>query len=297
MPDPRPAPPDPDRHAFGSDRLRAAVLAEGAELCSLATPDGVELLWQAGPEWPRRAPWLFPVVGRLAGDALRVGGAAYPMRQHGFARARRFAWAARGPRSCRLVLRDDAATREAYPFPFRFEVAFAVEGATLSVSATVTNPGEAALPVSLGAHPAFRWPLRPGSPREAHALEFERPEPDPVRRLEGGLLARREPTPVEGRRLALRDALFEGDALILDPVRSRHVRYAAPGAPGLVVGWEGAEQLGLWTRPGAGFLCIEPWRGLADPAGFDGAFADKPGLLRLPPGGSHTLSWHATAEG
>ena len=53
-------------HRFGNDRLGVAVAADGAELVSLRTAAGHELLWQAGPEWPRHAPVLFPIVGRLA---------------------------------------------------------------------------------------------------------------------------------------------------------------------------------------------------------------------------------------
>ena len=51
-----------------------------------------------GPAWPRHAPVLFPIVGRLAGDQLRHGGSAYRLTQHGFARDRVFAWLERGPR-------------------------------------------------------------------------------------------------------------------------------------------------------------------------------------------------------
>jgi len=37
----------------------------------------------------------------------------------------------------------------------------------------------------------------------------------------------------------------------------------------------------VWTRPGAGFLCIEPWQGYAAPLGFAGELKDKPGGLLL----------------
>ncbi|MCW2622271.1 MAG: aldose epimerase, partial [Frankiales bacterium] len=43
-------------------------------------------MWQAGPAWPRHAPVLFPVVGRLPGDVLRVAGVDPRMTQHGVAR-------------------------------------------------------------------------------------------------------------------------------------------------------------------------------------------------------------------
>jgi galactose mutarotase-like enzyme len=64
------------------------------------------------------------------------------------------------------------------------------------------------------------------------------------------------------------------------------VRYSAPGAPVLEVAWDGFPQLGIWSRPGAGFLCIEPWRGYASPGEFDGEFAAKPGIFLVGPGGT-----------
>jgi hypothetical protein len=42
--------------------------------------------------------------------------------------------------------------------------------------------------------------------------------------------------------------------------------------------------LGIWTKPGAGFVCIEPWQGHASPVGFDGELAEKPGIVPIAPG-------------
>ena len=40
---------------------------------------------------------------------------------------------------------------------------------------------------------------------------------------------------------------------------------------------------------GARFVCIEPWNGIADPAGFAGDLRDKPGIVQLAPGEERTL--------
>ena len=282
-----------DVYAFGDGALNVAVAAHGAELQSLHDLRFGELLWQAGAAWPRHAPVLFPIVGRLAGDVLRTGGAQHRMTQHGFARDSTFRWLERGAAGCRLVLEDDAATRAAFPWPFRLEIAYAVADGALHVDHRLSNPGAATLPAALGAHPALRWPLVDGAPPEAHRLEFAADEPAPVRRLAGGLLdPQPRPTPIHDRVLPLSRALFADDALILDHLASRSVRYVAPGALALEIAWEGFDTLGLWTRPDAGdFLCIEPWRGHADPAGFTGAFADKPGLMHLAPGEVRSLAW------
>jgi galactose mutarotase-like enzyme len=155
------------------------------------------------------------------------------------------------------------------------------------------NPGDDVLLASLGAHPAFRWPLVPGLDRQAHGLEFEKPEGDTVAALDPfGLLAPQpRPSPLEGRYLPLQDGLFTRDALIFQPVRSRAVRFSAPGSPIVEVAWDGFPQLGVWSKPGAGFLCIEPWRGYPSPAGFEGEFKDKPGVFAVSPGATVSASY------
>jgi galactose mutarotase-like enzyme len=279
-----------DRHVIQNGYLSAAIKADGAELCSLRDATDAEMLWQGEPIWPRHAPVLFPIVGRLKDDTLRHNGRSYHLTQHGFARDRRFAWLNRSATGCRLVLRDDIETRAIYPFPFRLEVGYALEDDALVNSFTIINPGRETLPASIGAHPGFRWPLAEDVDKTAYMLEFEQPEPAPIRRLTGGLMGDPQPTPIQGNTLALDPALFDADALILDQVASSSVRFTAPGGEVIEVAWEGFNELGIWMRPGGDFLCIEPWHGTHSPVGFDGEFRDKPGLLLIAPGDRRVLT-------
>jgi galactose mutarotase-like enzyme len=280
-----------DRHVMSNGTLSATVKADGAELCSLRDSAGGEIMWQAASIWPRHAPVLFPIIGRLKDDMLRHDGKTYRLPQHGFARDKRFAWLNRSATACRLVLHDDADTRAVYPFAFRLEIAFVLDEDAVEQRFTVTNPGRGILPASLGAHPGFGWPLAEGVDKAAYLLEFAEPETAPVRRLADGLLKTQpEATPIAGRTLALQPTLFEADAVILPSPASRSVRYTAPGSPAVEIAWEGFNQLGLWSRPGGDFLCIEPWHGMASPVDFDGELTDKPGLMLIPPGEHRTLS-------
>jgi galactose mutarotase-like enzyme len=282
-----------DRHTIRGDGVTAAVLAHGAELCSLKTAEGLELLWQAGAEWRRHAPLLFPIVGKLNHDRLRHRGKSCPITQHGFARDSRFEWVERRPDSCRLVLADNTDTRSHYPFAFRLTVTYTLRETALDVAIEIENPGDESLPASVGGHPAFNWPLLPGLAKEAYSLIFPDEETAPIRRLKGGLLrAASEPSPISGKRLALSERLFDEDAIILDRPASTSVRYAADRGPSLEISWDGFRELGIWSKPGgAPFLCIEPWRGFASPADFDGEFANKPGLMRIKPGEKRTLGY------
>ncbi|MDB5373446.1 MAG: Galactose mutarotase [Belnapia sp.] len=276
---------------IAAEGLAASIKPAGAELCRLQDRAGRDYLWNAGPAWPRYAPVLFPIIGRLAGDAYRHAGQTYSMRQHGFARDRDFRLVAQATDRCTFRLEDDAASRASYPFAFGLELHYAVAGTRLRVEYRLENPGKAPLPASLGAHPAFRWPL-PGAEGQPHALDFDLPEPAPVRRLAAGLLRPAPlPSPVQGRHLPLAEALFAEDALILDGIASRGLTYGPPGGPRLRFDFEGFDVLGLWSKPGAGFLCIEPWCGFSSPEGWDGEFAAKPGMLSVPPGGSIRAAW------
>jgi galactose mutarotase-like enzyme len=280
-----------DDYRISSDRLTVTVKAQGAELCSLVDGRFGEMLWQAEPIWPAHAPNLFPIVGQLTGDVLRSNGAAYHLTRHGFARRRRFTWLDQSASACTLELADDAETRALYPFAFRLAIEFVVADDTLSVTYAIRNPAESVLPASVGAHPAFRWPLAAGAAKTAHTLEFSAPESAPIRRLQDGLLKLEAfASPVRDRTLQLTEALFVADAIVMDQPASHAVRYTAPGAPAIEINWERFRELGLWSKPGGDFLCIEPWHGYASPVGFDGDFQTKPGLLLIEPGGEERLT-------
>jgi galactose mutarotase-like enzyme len=287
-----------DRFTISNGSLSATVKAAGAELCSLIDTRERELIWQAGPAWPRHAPILFPIVGRLKGDVLRHRGKTYPMKQHGFARDLRFGWSKTLPDTCTLSLQDSEATHAQYPFAFRLDVIFTLHEEHLTIGYDVTNNGDADMPASIGAHPALNWPLADGVDKPSHTIVFPQTETAPIRRVSGGLLrAQTYPTPVRGTALPLSEALFVDDAVIFEHLASQSLRYAAPGHPGIEFSWQGFRELGLWSKPtGAPFLCIEPWHGFASPADFDGAFEDKPGLMKLAPGETRSFS-HRIAVG
>ena len=277
--------------------LNATVSTCGAELHGLADREGNDLQWNGDPAvWRGRAPILFPVIGLLHDGAYRLDGKRYPMPKHGFARDSMFSVVARDTSRATLRLSASPETRALYPFAFRLDVGFALTDATLTLTATIANLGEQPMPASFGFHPALRWPLPYGQPRADHRLRFARPEPAPVRRIDknGFLLAAPVPTPVAGDTLELRDDLFVDDALIFDRLASRSVTYGAGRGPRLEIGFDDFPTLGVWTKPGAGFLCVEPWHGFSDPVGFAGDLRDKPGIFEVAPHGETTMAMTIT---
>ncbi|MEO5586566.1 MAG: aldose 1-epimerase family protein [Novosphingobium sp.] len=277
----------PDLITITSGDLTARINPLGAELWSLRDAAGREYLTDADPAfWTGHAPVLFPVVGALNAGRYRVDGATYALPKHGFARTSLFECRAHDAAGVRFHLGDSAATRAVYPFAFGLELAFRLDGMALYLTATVTNPGAMPLPFSFGFHPAFAWPLPGGAEKAAHRIVFAEAEPQPIRRIDGPsglLLPQPFESPVASRTLAPEADLFAADALIWDELHSRSLSFGAPGGTALDIAFPDTPMLGIWQKPGAHYLCIEPWQGIADPLGYDGDFRDKPGVVSLPP--------------
>ena len=281
-----------DAISLQSAGLSLRVALRGAEIKSLRTASGTELIWHGDSSWwDYSAPVLFPIIGPVALDRVQCQGKPFAMASHGFARISIFEVLDVAPDHVTLALKASAATREHYPFDFTLLIEHRLSAASLCTEVTLSNTGFQPLPASFGFHPALRWPMA-GRPRAEHQLIFEQAEPAQVKRvIRGGQLqATDTPLPLLDRRLRLSDHLFEGGALVLDPVQSQGLALADDLGPLLNLQWTGCPQLGLWTKPGAPFVCVEPWAGHPRPMGWDGELADKPGSMRLAPGASRRFS-------
>jgi galactose mutarotase-like enzyme len=280
-----------------SGDLTAEVNPLGAQLSTLRDRAGRDLLWDGDPAvWNGRAPLLFPIVGTLAGGCYRLNSKVYHLPRHGFARGRMFEMLESTPSAAIFRLRADEISFQVYPFHFELELRFALAGPTLSVTAFVRNAGEEDMPASFGFHPALRWPLPFGQERSSHFIEFARDEPAPIRRLntDGLLTAERHPTPISQRRLALADSLFQDDVVIFDEIQSRSVTYGADSGPRVRMSYPDAPYLGVWTKPQAHFICIEPWHGVSDVAGFAGDFRAKTGVFTVAAGSALPIKMEIT---
>ncbi len=286
-----------DLITIANDHLSAAINPFGAELTHLRDAQGRELMTNADPAfWTGHAPILFPVVGVVNDGVIRLDGRDYPMPKHGFARHSAFTLVDQSATSATFRLTDSPETRAAYPFAFALDIVFTLDGATLSIEAQVRNTGDVTLPASFGFHPAFAWPLPYGQDRADHRIMFESEEPDALRVIASdGTIAREErASPLDGRDLFLRDELFATDALVWDDVKSHAVIYGAPQGPHLAIAFPDTPKLGIWTKPGAAYVCVEPWHGIADPTGYTGEYRDKPGVFEVAAGDTKHIGMSVT---
>jgi galactose mutarotase-like enzyme len=194
-------------------------------------------------------PILFPIAGKLPGERYEVGGRAFTMKQHGF--ARNLPWqvldeSTRDGASVTLGLEASDATRAQYPFEFALRYTYRLRGGVLTVEQRFENRGDVPMPVHPGLHPYFAVPDA--------AKAGVRIDTDATRALDnrtGQEIPLRLPIDLVGH---------EVDLFLLDH-HPRHTTLHRPGMPGVRIDF-GDDQalLVVWTLPGRDFVCVEPWR-------------------------------------
>jgi galactose mutarotase-like enzyme len=276
--------------------LSVTVKQHGAELCGLKAADGTEYMWQADPAvWPRHAPLLFPIVGKLVQGWYLYDGKKYEITTpHGFARDTDFELVAATESTLSYRLQATKETRKQYPFDFTLLRHYRLLEAGVEVTTEVTNSGAVVMPFSIGEHPAFSLKWGAGDKVEDYALQFEKPERLVAHLLDAnGLLSDQSERLLSNQRvLPLRSNMFDRDALIFLKLNSRSISLCSRRhARRVTVEFSGYPSLGIWAKPVAPFVCIEPWYGYADPATHNGELLQKPGIILLEPGKTFTCTW------
>ena len=278
-----------EKISISNDRIKASFNLLGAELSSIRY-NGKEYIWQADPAiWNRHSPVLFPNVGSLLDNTYYVDGKPYHLPQHGFARNSEFVLVEQTDSSVKFLLESDQETLKVYPYPFKLFITYILHERSLQVIFEVENPSNETVLFSIGGHPAFNCPLDPsGEAFEDYVIDFHDGSTEKeLYQLEGTSLAPdKYPLRLDKGKLDLKYSLFEHDALIFDSKNpfSVTVKSKRSGA-GFSVKYEQFKWLGIWTKgQGAGFLCLEPWNGIADQLGHNPVFQDKLGINRLASG-------------
>lgn len=286
--------------------LTIAVKEHGAELASIKC-NGREYLWQADEAfWKRHSPVLFPIVGAVWGGEYRSHGNAYKMGQHGFARDMDFTLVNQTDNEVQYELTSSDDTLARYPYHFRLQIGYRIEGRRVKVLWHVENTGNEEMSFQIGAHPAFFWPMLTDAQieggvaamtqtlAESDQRGFFRLEANgrelPVSVITGGgcVGATSSVNIDEEGLLPLDVNTFNHDALIFEDSQVTRVELCCQDkSPYLALEFT-SPLVGLWSPPGkrAPFVCIEPWYGRTDPAGFNGTYEEKPWMQRLQPGAS-----------
>ncbi|MBZ6077208.1 aldose 1-epimerase family protein [Microvirga puerhi] len=271
---------------IANDSLTVDVSPLGAELQAIRDAGGRSWLWHGDSTfWAGRAPLLFPVIGKSFDGKAMIEGTLRPMAPHGFARTSRFEAKEVSESHCVLRLEDSEETRKCFPFRFTLDISFHLDGSSLEIETRIFNRDKRPMPFCFGYHPAFPWPLPGAKDEESHEVHLgTRRAPKLLRIDANGLLKdQRLPSPFVNGVLTLKPDLFVEDAMIFDDPDIKTVWYGAPGHPGVHVAFPNMPHLGIWTKPGASFLCIEPWHGLPAPVGKQEPLEERAGAIILQP--------------
>lgn len=282
--------------------LKVTIANHSAELVSVWDKEnGRERIWNADPAvWNRHAPLLFPFVGRVNGSVYRYNGMEYPMKsQHGFARDMEFACVSVEEDKIVHCLKADDATQKIYPFDFELYVThqFAeANGRLLEVKWEICNCGENEMFYSIGGHPGFMVPEKEGETREQYFLEFPGKEelsyilvnPDTALAVPDV----EYPLPTDAGYVQITTDMFDKDALIFEKSQLEVVGIARPDcSPYVRMYCSGFPYLGIWSKPDARYVCLEPWCGRTDNDGFAGTIQEKEGEMALPAGETKMITY------
>ena len=154
-------------HTLENKELRIQINDLGAELSEIYDKTNRrQVLWNGAPAfWGRRAPILFPNVGRCWQNQYLINGTTYQVGQHGFARDSQFSCTEKSETSVAHVLTDSEETRKVYPFRFRLSITHQLSGRDLRVSWKVENLDEETISFTIGGHPAFCIPALSENPK------------------------------------------------------------------------------------------------------------------------------------
>lgn len=279
-------------HYIENDCLKVGVKEFGSEITSIISKkSGYEFLWQGNPDiWGGQSPILFPIIGRLLDDKFTYNGKDYTLQKHGFARKLPWRLHSKSSDTMSFILSDNEETKKSYPFSFDLIVTFALEENTLSVMHEVINKSDCIMYFSLGAHPAFNCEI-------GDKLIFERDETLECIKidLERSLrIPERTPLLNNEQEITITKDIFKEDALIFEGVKSNNITLKSQSTSRSIRFNLGkAPYLGIWAKPGAPYVCIEPWFGVNDSTEKKADISFKDGIQKLGKNEKFTFMWSA----
>lgn len=267
-----------------------SVKEMGAELTSLKSKkSGIEYIWQGNTDiWYGQSPILFPVIGRLLNDKYRLNGKEYNMEKHGIVRKKPFKLVEQTKTSLTFLQTDDEASMKIYPYKFELLVTFTLKDKGLEVSHKVVNKNDSVMYYSFGAHPAFNCEI-------GDYLEFDTPQTVLNEQIdeESLLLDNQVELLKNEKRITIEKNTFDHDALILSGYTDKVISLKSDKHNRVVRFNFDSPVLGIWAKPNAPYVCIEPWWGINDNHDEKADLSEKREIMSLNAKEDRTFSWYA----
>lgn len=268
--------------------LSVEINTLGAEMRSVKHY-GKDRLWSGDKKfWSGTAPVLFPICGGLKNDKYTYHGREYSVEKHGFARNSEFKVVKQNALSAKFLLESTPETLKQFPWEFKLYITYTLHGSAIDVKYEVFNLSDDNMYMSIGSHEAYAC----SGGIENYDIIFERRETLFAHDVVGSLIADTV-TPIikDTDTLPLYYRYFEKDALVFKDVKSGYatLRNRITGES-VSVDFPGCNYLLLWTKPSAGFICIEPWTGIPPMENAGDDITEKEGITELGPDSVYTIS-------
>ena len=269
--------------------LKIKIKPKGAELCEIASvKNNRQFMWHADPNvWGSFAPNLFPIIGILKDGTYIYNGKKYNMPKHGFVRGNEdIKLIKKTKNSLSFSLTYNDVLLKIYPFKFEFIITYTLTDKTLDVRYTVKNLDNTSIYFSVGGHPAFKCPLYKDENYTDYNLVFETEETSKTHLLntQNGLVKNTTKSIFNTKNsIQLKPDLFNNDALIFKDLKSRKIALVSDKHGEILnMTFKDFNYLGIWAKPNAPYVCIEPWLGIADSENTSQNLVEKEGIIKLP---------------
>lgn len=284
------------RYTLENNRFKVVLDSMGAEIKSVWDKQlELEHMWSGDPAyWGKTAPFLFPFIGKLEKERFIYEGKVFPADKHGFGQRVEYEVTEQTADRICFRIRDTDATREKYPFSFALEIVYILQADGIREDWSVKNTGDKPMYFSVGGHAAFACPpLRQGvkGGRVGQKIRLygvgEKTELRSLRLNDRGVITEEFwLVKLDKGCFEITEGLFDGDALIFDRAGITAAALCDAQDREYVRVECDAPVWGIWSHPdsGAGYVCLEPWYGICDYAGYEGELSERPHTQELSPG-------------
>jgi len=282
-------------YTIRNDKMTVLIDSCGGELMSILGSNGTEYLWQGDERyWKKRAPHLFPVVGRLTEGVCTLDGVKCAMDTHGFFKWHEMEAVSLENSSITFRMNSDEETLLQYPRAFEILLTYQLEGCNIIVQLKIRNQDKRVMWFGYGAHPGFRVPLQRDLNFEDYYLEFENSDLLRVGMSKSCFVEGSDQLfKLEGRRFKLKHSLFDNDVIVLKNVGDKIKLATEKDNKSVTVSFSEMPYAGLWHAPNtdAPYVCIEPWASLPSRQGIIEELSGNPNMIRLDSNCEKKISW------
>lgn len=272
-------------YSLENKKISINIIEKGAELRSLKNIEtNEEYMWEADPKyWGKKSPVLFPFVGGIKEGKYTYKGKEYKMTKHGFARDYNFRMIEKSDLTITFLLESSEETKKMYPFDFEFYIKYILTKEGVNIQYKVINKTEGEMYFSIGGHPAFATPTNENIVYEDYYLEFNKNETQKIYMLDGAFVDKEKKEFLKNEnKIVLNKNIFDKDALIFENLNSNIVTLKnTKNERKLELDFTGFPYLAFWAMPGASYVCIEPWYGIADFVESNNKIEEKKGMEKL----------------